>query len=382
MKLEREKLIRYGALATALVLTVFSLVLWLLLRGQGRMGAGLAMPRISPTPEITATPTPAQLTVTPAPTPRVVQVLQDYPPKAVDLVADGRVLFTVNNPEEARQAVERYLSEDARRGIGHEERLIKAGFDQKLTMEEPSGRGELLSVEEAVNTLRAEEGLLPIVRTVVRCVIERGEIASYVRENDRLAKGSRIYRSMGIYPYTLSYIETVYRGQAAFSEVKTNEFSVGPGRVDRLAEDGAYGMEEASAEAGPGAVAVEGFQPAWPVSGTVVRPFGMTDEGVHYGVEIAAESVARVTSPEDGIIVYCGQRGRLGLVIDIRHDDTGAVSRIIGCRRALVELHQRVKKGEQVAVLPEPTDGRMVIIRYELLVDGLPVNPEKYLPKR
>lgn len=382
MKWERDKLIRYSALALVLVVTMLSLLLWLLLRGDGRLEAGLGMPRTSPTAPPTPTATPAQLRVTPVPTPIRVQVQREYPPDALDLVADGRVLFTVRNAEDGRLAVERYLQESAQLGLGDDQRLIRAGFDQKLSLESPSGRGELLNLEEAVNTLKADESLLPIVRTVVRCVIERGQVETINQENVRLTAGSRIYRNMGVYPYTLSYYETVYRGEAAFSEVKTNEFVVGQGKVDQLVEDGGWVKEAASPGAGPEALPVSGFAPMWPVEGTISTSFGMTDRGMCYGTEISTESVTRVMAPEGGVVVYCGDRGELGLVIDILHDETGCLSRIIGCQRPLVELYQRVKKGEQVAVLPEPKgDTRLVVLRYELLINGLPENPEKYLPK-
>ena len=382
MKWERDKLIRYSALALVLVVTMLSLLLWLLLRGDGRLEAGLGMPRTSPTAPPTPTATPAQLRVTPVPTPIRVQVQREYPPDALDLVADGRVLFTVRNAEDGRLAVERYLQESAQLGLGDDQRLIRAGFDQKLSLESPSGRGELLNLEEAVNTLKADESLLPIVRTVVRCVIERGQVETINQENVRLTAGSRIYRNMGVYPYTLSYYETVYRGQAAFSEAKTNECVVGQGKVDQLVEDGGWVKEAASPGAGPEALPVSGFAPMWPVEGTISTSFGMTDRGMCYGTEISTESVSRVMAPEGGVVVYCGDRGELGLVIDILHDETGCLSRIIGCQRPLVELYQRVKKGEQVGALPDPASGRMTTLHYELLLDGIPVNPQKYLPKR
>ena len=233
MKPEREKWMRSGALLLTLVIVLLSLVLWLLMGGHGRLEAGFSLPRSTPTAEVSlTTPTPAQLKITPPPTPILVQVIRNYPPEAVDLVADGKVLFTVETESAAREILDRYLSESAAWGLQPNERLIKAGFDQQLTLEEPSGQGELLSVDEAVNTLKADDSLLPVVRTVVRCVVEPGELDTEVRENAALPKGSRIYREWGVYPYILSYYETVYRGQAAFSEVKTNEFAVGPGRVE------------------------------------------------------------------------------------------------------------------------------------------------------
>ena len=381
MKWERDKLIRYGAMAPVLLVAVLSLLFWLLLRGDGRLEAGFRLPRTSPTAPATPTATPAQLRVTPLPTPIRVQVQREYPPEALDLVADGRVLFTVLNAEEGQLAVERYLSQSALLGLGNDQRLIRAGFEQKLTLESPSGKGELLNLDEAVNTLKADESLLPIVRIVDRCVIERGEIGTLLQENVRLTAGSRIYRTMGVYPYTLTYYETTYRGQAAFSEVKTNEFVVGQGKADKVVEDGGWVREAASPEAGPEALPLGGLSLMWPTEGTVTGSFGMTDEGMRYGAEITAESVSRVMAPEGGVVIYCGNRGNMGLVIDILHDESGCVSRIVGCQRALVELYQRVKKGEQVAVLPEPVTGHLVTIRYELIVNGLPENPEKYLPK-
>ena len=127
---------------------------------------------------------------------------------------------------------------------------------------------------------------------------------------------------------------------------------------------------------------VDGFSPLWPVEGAVTGSFGLADEGMRYGVEITGEGFARVKAPEEGVVVYCARRGDLGLVIDILHDETGALSRIIGCDKALVELYQRVKKGEQVGTMPEPVGSRVSSIRYELLINGVPVNPEKYLPKK
>ena len=141
-------------------------------------------------------------------------------------------------------------------------------------------------------------------------------------------------------------------------------------------------MEDGSPTAGAPAVIVDGFNPLWPVEGTVTGSFGMSDEGLCYGVEITADMTARVKAPEEGVVVYCAKRGDMGLVIDILHDETGAMSRIVGCERPLVELYQRVKRGEQVGTMPEPVTSRMVTVRYELLINGLPVNPEKYLPRK
>ena len=70
---------RYGALTLTLLIVLLSLVLWFLMRDEGQLEAGFGLPRVSPTPQTTATPTPAELKVTPAPTPVLVQVDRHYP---------------------------------------------------------------------------------------------------------------------------------------------------------------------------------------------------------------------------------------------------------------------------------------------------------------
>ena len=155
MKIEREKAIRFGMLVTVLVIVFLSVVLGLLLRSEGKLQAGFRSPRITPTATARPSATTAQVKVTPAPTPIQVQVQRDYPPNAVDVRADGKLLYTAVNARAARKALEQYLAETAGLNLGENERLLRAGFDQTLTLEEPSGDGELLQVEEAVNTLKA-----------------------------------------------------------------------------------------------------------------------------------------------------------------------------------------------------------------------------------
>ena len=157
MKLKRENWIRYGALTMALVVVLLSLVLWILMREEGQLEVGFSLPRVSPTPQLTSTPTPAQLKVTAAPTPILVQVDRNYPPEALDVAVEGKVLFTVEDADAAQEALERYLYEEARSALQPNERLIRAGFDQDLTLQAPSGQGELLTVDEAVNTLKADD---------------------------------------------------------------------------------------------------------------------------------------------------------------------------------------------------------------------------------
>lgn len=114
-----------------------------------------------------------------------------------------------------------------------------------------------------------------------------------------------------------------------------------------------------------------------PVSGKVQYYFGVSQGVMHYGLTYAVASEATVVAPEAGVVIYAGQRGDMGYVVDILHDEEGFVSRLWGLGSVKVELFERVNKG--VAIGSAPSTGKETAsVTYELLVDDLPVNPVWY----
>ncbi|MBQ7278100.1 MAG: M23 family metallopeptidase [Clostridia bacterium] len=373
MQERQEKWIRYLSWMAA---AVIALMMGLSLLWQGRehrLALGILQ---TPGPTPAPTGAPRELSVTPVPAAVNVEIRGDYPPEAVDLVADGRVLFTLPSRQAAREVLEQYLNTVAAQELGANESLMRASFEQTLVLTAPEGKGELLSQEAALSTLLVDQTILPVSRRVNRCDILSQAPETTVTEAPLLPLGSRLYRTYAHSGHTLVYSEILYRGQAAYTQDSMGEHPFGPGTIPLTVEEGTYILEEASAEAGPQVPAPEGFSPLWPVKGQVVGHFGMEGYTLCYGVTLDAEGNQRAMAPEGGVIIYCGQRGNMGLVVDILHDDGRCISRIIGLERLDVELYQRIGRGEPLGSTAPGSSP----VTYALTIDGYPVNPEHYLP--
>ena len=132
----------------------------------------------------------------------------------------------------------------------------------------------------------------------------------------------------------------------------------------------------------------EGFMLAQPVPGEVIRTFEnaslswsktLEQWQTHPGVDFAAELGEVVRAAEDGEVIAAYKDVLLGNVIEIRHEN-GWVTRYAALNTLeLVEIGQQVAQGETISsaantALSEEDLGAHV--HFELLVDGLQVEPE------
>ena len=85
-----------------------------------------------------------------------------------------------------------------------------------------------------------------------------------------------------------------------------------------------------------------------------------------------------ITAPGEGIVVYCGERGAYGFVVDIDHGN-GFVSRLTHLNDVQLELNQRVFQGDKIGTLAPDEDGDKATFHYELIIDGIPYNPLYYI---
>ena len=76
-------------------------------------------------------------------------------------------------------------------------------------------------------------------------------------------------------------------------------------------------------------------------------------------------------------MIFIGERGDYGLVIEIRHGD-GFVSRLTHCASPYVELEQHVFRGDPIAILAKQEEEAQPHLHYELLIDGIPFDPLPY----
>jgi len=118
---------------------------------------------------------------------------------------------------------------------------------------------------------------------------------------------------------------------------------------------------------------------AWPVSGTVERPFAGSGAALNKGLDIqgAPGSVVRAAAP--GVVVYAGAglRGFSALII-VKHDDTW-LSAYAHNAESLVKEGATVAAGASLARLGRGAQGQR--LHFELRRDGKPIDPQTVLPK-
>jgi murein DD-endopeptidase MepM/ murein hydrolase activator NlpD len=117
----------------------------------------------------------------------------------------------------------------------------------------------------------------------------------------------------------------------------------------------------------------------WKTSGFGYRksPFTGLRE-FHKGLDIATRKGDPIIATADGVVSYTGFKGLLGktLVIDHGH---GMMTRYGHAQDIMVKAGDVVKRGEKIATIG--TTGRSTgpHLHYEVLLNGIRVNPEKYI---
>ncbi len=122
----------------------------------------------------------------------------------------------------------------------------------------------------------------------------------------------------------------------------------------------------------------------WPVRGWVTSEFGSRvspfHEGIkfHEGIDIAAPTGTLIHAPADGIVTFAGWERGYGNLIIINHG-YGLSTRYGHCADILVKKGQRVKRGQVIGTVGATGRATGPHLHYEVRVNGVPVNPRKYL---
>jgi murein DD-endopeptidase MepM/ murein hydrolase activator NlpD len=122
----------------------------------------------------------------------------------------------------------------------------------------------------------------------------------------------------------------------------------------------------------------------WPLRGYLsasfgnrIDPFtGMRD--FHPGIDISVPRGTRVTSPADGVVVYCGTKGGYGNIIAIDHG-YGTVTRYGHLDGFNVRPGQRVKRGDVIGFSGNTGRSTAPHLHYEVWVHDQMRNPIEYI---
>jgi len=122
----------------------------------------------------------------------------------------------------------------------------------------------------------------------------------------------------------------------------------------------------------------------WPVKGWLTSSFGMRRDPfngrrkMHEGLDIAARTGTAVIATADGIVSSVKAEPGYGKVVIVDH---GYGYRTIYGHNSqyYVNVGQRVRRGERIAAVGNTGRSTGSHVHYEIRLNGVPVNPHKYL---
>ena len=98
----------------------------------------------------------------------------------------------------------------------------------------------------------------------------------------------------------------------------------------------------------------------------------------HKGLDIANREGSPIIATADGVVVSTGPKGLLGNMVRIDHGH-GMVTRYGHLSKMLVKRGQAVKRGDKIALMGNTGRSTGPHLHYEIHLNGIPVNPQKYI---
>lgn len=122
----------------------------------------------------------------------------------------------------------------------------------------------------------------------------------------------------------------------------------------------------------------------WPTRGFVSSTFGYrispftSVKKMHEGLDIAAPRGTIVLAPADGVVTFTGVKGAYGNLVVLDHG-YGLVTRYGHLSQILVQPGSHVKRGDRIALVGNTGRSTGDHLHYEVRIDGVPVNPTRYI---
>ena len=108
-----------------------------------------------------------------------------------------------------------------------------------------------------------------------------------------------------------------------------------------------------------------------------VSPFTGRKE-FHRGLDIATHKDTPIIAPADGVVTYADKKWLMGNMITIDHG-YGMVTRYGHIEKILKQKGERVKRGDVIALVGNTGRSTGPHLHYEVRLNGVPVNPMKYI---
>lgn len=120
----------------------------------------------------------------------------------------------------------------------------------------------------------------------------------------------------------------------------------------------------------------------WPIKqGYLSSGFGWrgaNQQSFHEGVDLIAQENTSVFAVDEGVIVKSGVMSGYGNIVEIRHSHTYS-TRYAHNSKNLVNVGERVKKGQTIALVGSTGRASTAHVHFELIEAGKQINPVRYL---
>ncbi len=129
---------------------------------------------------------------------------------------------------------------------------------------------------------------------------------------------------------------------------------------------------------------IKSYELYWPVnSRNITSEFGirthpiLNEEKLHRGVDISVKEGEAVYSGIDGVVTYAGEKGNYGNMIELERND-GLRIRYTHLGKIVVNTGQTVNTGQKVGESGNTGMSTGPHLHYEVLIEGIPVNPMRF----
>ena len=100
----------------------------------------------------------------------------------------------------------------------------------------------------------------------------------------------------------------------------------------------------------------------------------------HKGLDIACKTGTDIKAIADGTVVYSAYDGSYGYVIRIEHGN-GVQTTYAHCSKLYAKVGQKVTAGEVISAVGSTGNSTGPHLHLEIRVNGVPMNPQKYIYK-
>lgn len=269
-------------------------------------------------------------------------------------------VFSTQNESIAKEVVNEYISSYAMNG--------QANTEVKLTYKNAVIPTKDIYDREKCLSLLTESGSVPVVSVVSTSQEKEIPFETQTQYDAGLYIGESITVTQGQAGSTVVESQTIYKNGAFESSRVLSENVV----TEPVAQVIRVGTK-------PKDVLNSGL--LYPLTGTLSSPFGERWGRMHEGIDIAVPVGTSVKAAECGTVIFAGDGGTYGNLVKIDHGN-GVVTAYAHLDKITVSKGQAVNSDTEIALSGNTGRSTGPHLHFEVVKDGVPLNPNTYLKKR